>query len=162
HLDSGAIIWPLLINGIGLGLLMDEGRSNSCSPRPNTRKRFGDRQRDFEWDKRVKEDDSDSPAHSGATANSDATRQDKGNPLRAPDAPADDTKNFTNEDYLNSTAIFSDVKKIVISKRFQGGEIVNVCGGTDVNLIQADIQQPIVIDVFQLFAGMKIIVPAHW
>lgn len=162
HLDIGAFIWPLVIIGIGLWLLMGQGRSNPCPPRPNRRQRFGDRQRDYEWDKRVKEDDSDGPAHSGATAFSDATRPDEGSPFGAPDAPADDTKNFTNEDYLKSTAIFSDVKKIVISKRFQGGEIVNVCGGTDVNLIQADIQQPIVIDVFQLFAGMKIIVPAHW
>lgn len=69
---------------------------------------------------------------------------------------------FTDEDFLNSTAIFSEEKKIVTSRNLQGGEVVNIFGGTDINLIQADIQEPIVIDIFQLFAGTKIIVPANW
>src|SRR5690606_23450899 len=69
---------------------------------------------------------------------------------------------FSNEDYLKSTSIFGDQKKTIISKSFKGGEVVNVFGGTDINLIQADIQHPVVIDVFQIFAGTKIIIPAHW
>ncbi len=162
HFDIGAFIWPAVIIGIGLWLLMGRSRSGPCAPRPDRHRRFRERYRDYEWDKRVKENESDSPADGGATAFSDAARPDESRPFGEPDAPAGDASGLTNEDYLKSTAIFSDVKKIVISKRFQGGEIVNVCGGTDVNLIQADIQQPIVIDVFQLFAGTKIIVPAHW
>lgn len=66
------------------------------------------------------------------------------------------------EDYLTSTAIFSEEKKILTSNNLQGGEIVNIFGGSDINLMHADIQGPIVIDLFQLFAGTKIIVPAHW
>lgn len=69
---------------------------------------------------------------------------------------------YSAEDYLNSTAIFSEEKKIITSRNLQGGEVVNIFGGTDINLIQADIQGPIVIDIFQLFAGTKIIVPANW
>lgn len=69
---------------------------------------------------------------------------------------------YSDEDYLNSTAIFSEEKKIITSRNLQGGEVVNIFGGTDINLIQADIQEPIVIDIFQLFAGTKIIVPANW
>lgn len=68
----------------------------------------------------------------------------------------------TRAEFVSSTAIFSEVKKQVFSKNFKGGDIVNVFGGTDINLIQADVNGPVVIDVFQLFAGTKIIVPAHW
>lgn len=68
----------------------------------------------------------------------------------------------SDEDFLNSTAIFSEEKKIVTSRNLQGGEVVNIFGGTDINLIQADVQGPIVIDIFQIFAGTKLIVPANW
>lgn len=72
------------------------------------------------------------------------------------------TSGSFNENFLNSTAIFSEEKKILTTKNLQGGEVLNIFGGTDINLLQADIQEPIVIDVFQIFAGTKIIVPAHW
>ncbi|MGV3760957.1 LiaF transmembrane domain-containing protein [Parapedobacter sp.] len=158
--DIGAFIWPAVIIGIGLWLLTGKRRGGPYGPRPGRRQRYRARYGDYEWDKRVK-DQPDSPANSGATAFDETGNFDENRPFGETDA-GDEPSGLTNEDYLKSTAVFSDVKKIVISKRFQGGEIVNVCGGTDVNLIQADIQQPIVIDVFQLFAGTKIIVPAHW
>ena len=54
------------------------------------------------------------------------------------------------------------LKKNIISKNFRGGEIVNIMGGADINLMQADIQGPVVLEVVQIFGGTKIIVPAHW
>ncbi len=159
--DIGAFIWPAVIIGIGLWLLSGRSRSGPCAPRPDKRHRFRDRYSDYEWDKRVN-DEPNGPVNSGATAFNESAAFDEHRPFNETDTAPDDASGLTNDDYLKSTAVFSDVKKTVISKRFQGGEIVNVCGGTDVNLIQADIQQPIVIDVFQLFAGTKIIVPAHW
>lgn len=157
--DIGAFIWPAVIIGIGLWLLMGKGKGGPFAPGPDRRRRFRERYGDYEWDKRVK-DEPNGPANSGATAFSETAGFDED---RSPDgADRDEASGFTSEDYLKSTAVFSDVKKIVISKRFQGGEVVNICGGTDVNLIQAEIHHPIVIDVFQLFAGMKIIVPSHW
>ncbi|HWK59341.1 MAG TPA: hypothetical protein VNQ80_18510 [Parapedobacter sp.] len=158
--DIGAFIWPAVIIGVGLWLLTGRGKGGPCPPRRDRRRRFRERYGDYEWDKRVK-DEPDGPVNSGATAFHETTF-DENHPFGDKDTVYGDTSGLTNDDYLKSTAVFSDVKKTVISKRFQGGEIVNVCGGTDVNLIQADIQQPIVIDVFQLFAGTKIIVPAHW
>lgn len=161
HFDIGAFIWPAVIIGIGLWLLMGKGRSGPCAPRPDRRRQFRERYGDYEWDKRVT-DEPNGPANSGATAFKETADFSEPRPFGETDTENDDQNGLTSDDYLKSTAVFSDVKKTVISKRFQGGEIVNVCGGTDVNLIQADIQQPIVIDVFQLFAGTKIIVPAHW
>ncbi|MEC3878718.1 LiaF transmembrane domain-containing protein [Parapedobacter sp. 10938] len=159
--DIGAFVWPVVIIGIGLWLLSGKSRRGPCPPPPDRRHRYRARYRDYEWDKRVK-DQPDSPASSGATAFGGTGNFDEGRPLDETDTAGGGPSSLTSEDYLKSTAIFSDIKKIVISKRFQGGEIVNVCGGTDVNLVQADIQQPVVIDVFQLFAGTKIIVPSHW
>ena len=145
--NIGVFIWPLAIIGIGLWLLMGRGKGAPNAPRPGRRQRFRERYSDYGWNKHAN-DQQEGPA-------------DEHRPFGDADA-AGNSDGVTNNDYLKSTAVFSDIKKTIISKRFQGGEIVNVCGGTDVNLIQADIQQPIVIDVFQLFAGTKIIVPAHW
>lgn len=65
-------------------------------------------------------------------------------------------------EFVNTTAVFSEIKKIITSKEFKGGEMVNVFGGTDLNLMQTDINKPVVINLFQIFAGTKIIVPSNW
>jgi hypothetical protein len=68
----------------------------------------------------------------------------------------------SNEDYIDSTVIFGSVKKNVISKNFKGGDAVTIFGGTEINLNQADVEGKIVLDLTQIFAGTKLIVPAHW
>jgi predicted membrane protein len=72
--------------------------------------------------------------------------------------------NATNysHDYIDSTAIFAGVKRNVISKNFKGGEVVSVFGGNEINLTQADMQHPIVLDTVQVFGGTTLIVPPHW
>src|SRR5690606_393979 len=54
HFDIGSIIWPAVIIGIGLWLLMGKGRGGPCRPRPGRQQRYRDRYGDYEWDKRVK------------------------------------------------------------------------------------------------------------
>lgn len=155
HFDIGAFLWPGIIIGIGLWLLLGKDRGGNSPRGPNRQRRYrpGDRQH-YEWDKRVDygaegNQQSDSSASSGATA------------FEEPEEPQA-SNTFSSDDYLKSTAVFSEVRKILISKNFQGGEVVNIFGGTDINLMQADIHEPIIINVFQLFAGTKIIVPSHW
>jgi len=153
--DIGPFLWPTLIIGIGLWLLLGKGRTGPHPPRFDRRHRFRRRYDSgyYEWDKRVVNEQPDSPASGGAPAfNQEFSQAEE----------SEEFAGFSSEDYLKSTSIFGDVKKTIISKNFQGGEVVNIFGGTDINLIQADIQQPIVIDVFQIFAGTKIIVPSHW
>lgn len=65
-------------------------------------------------------------------------------------------------DRIDSTSIFGGIKKNVVSKNFQGGDILNFFGGTEINLLQADIQGIVKINVVQVFGGTKIIVPANW
>lgn len=68
----------------------------------------------------------------------------------------------TGEDFINSTTIFGGIEKSVLSKTFKGGEIVNICGGTELNLSQADIEGKVVLDITQVLGGTKLIVPSHW
>ncbi|WP_299826349.1 hypothetical protein [uncultured Pontibacter sp.] len=66
------------------------------------------------------------------------------------------------EEYVDATAIFGGVKKNIISKNFRGGEVVSVFGGTELNMSQADLQQPAVLEATQIFGGTTLVVPAHW
>ncbi|MGH7238174.1 MAG: LiaF domain-containing protein [Candidatus Saccharimonadales bacterium] len=66
------------------------------------------------------------------------------------------------DDYINTTAIFGEVKKNVISKSFRGGRITNLCGETKIYLGNADINGTAIIDISQLFGEVKIWVPTDW
>lgn len=69
----------------------------------------------------------------------------------------------TSDDFLDTVTVFGGVKKNIISKTFQGGEITTFFGGTELNLMQADIVNGrIVIDITQIFGGTKLIVPSNW
>jgi hypothetical protein len=78
---------------------------------------------------------------------------------------ADSRKDFADSnsaDYIDSVTIFGGVKKNIFSKTFRGGELVTIFGGTDINLTQADVPHPIILDITQIFGGAKLIVPPHW
>ena len=90
-----------------------------------------------------------------------------------PDSPIDPTaeaaytKNDMREDraegnWLDVVSIFGNIKKMVYSKKFKGGDIVSIFGGAEVNLTQADFEGRIVIEMVQVFGGAKLIVPPHW
>ena len=66
------------------------------------------------------------------------------------------------EDEPLALSIFGGVKKTILSKDFKGGEVVNVFGGVELDFTQADISGPTIIDITQVFGGIKIIVPANW
>lgn len=68
----------------------------------------------------------------------------------------------TDEEYLDSVSIFGGVKKVIISKKFRGGEVTNIFGGSEIDLSQADFEDGIQLEVTQVFGGTKLIVPANW
>jgi predicted membrane protein len=68
----------------------------------------------------------------------------------------------SSEDYIDATSVFGGVHKVVVSKNFKGGDIVNIFGGCDINLTQADFTGTVTIDFVQIFGGAKIIVPTDW
>jgi hypothetical protein len=75
---------------------------------------------------------------------------------------AGQSSDYLSSDAIDSVSIFSGVKKVVTSKNFRGGDIVCFMGGAEVILSQADIQGPVELEIFQMFGGTKLIVPAHW
>jgi predicted membrane protein len=77
-------------------------------------------------------------------------------------SPAVNTGRKSGDNWLDVVTIFGNVKKLVYSKNFKGGDIVSIFGGTEINLTQADFNGEIVIELVQIFAGAKIIVPPHW
>ena len=66
------------------------------------------------------------------------------------------------DEVMESVSIFGGVKKNVISKSFKGGELVTVFGGSEINLMQADIQGKVKLEIVQIFGGTKLIIPANW
>ncbi len=72
------------------------------------------------------------------------------------------TPTETNENKIEITAIMGGVKRIVISKDFQGGEINCVMGGAEINLTQADIQGRTILEVNNILGGTKLVIPANW
>jgi predicted membrane protein len=75
---------------------------------------------------------------------------------------ADTATTFSNEDHVNATSVFGGTKKNILSKKFKGGEIVNIFGGTELNLSQADITDEAVIEMTTIFGGTKLIIPSNW
>jgi len=76
----------------------------------------------------------------------------------------DDTSSYTatGDDYLDNVTVLCNLKRTVISKDFKGGDIVGFMGNTKLNLAQADIQEPVVIDITQTMSKTKITVPPDW
>jgi predicted membrane protein len=68
----------------------------------------------------------------------------------------------SSEDAIDSTVIFSGQNRVVVSKDFKGGTVTAIFGGADYNLIQADFQDKIELDVTCIFGGVEIILPANW
>jgi predicted membrane protein len=66
------------------------------------------------------------------------------------------------EDFVESTSIFGGAKKIIISKNFRGGDLVNIFGGTELDLSQADFSGTAVIELTTIFGGTKLLVPSNW
>ena len=70
--------------------------------------------------------------------------------------------NYSQDDIVDSTNIFSGTKKVVLSKNFKGGEIVSVFGGCEIDLTQADMTSPADLEVTAIFGGATLIVPSNW
>lgn len=66
------------------------------------------------------------------------------------------------DDYIDSTCIFGGTKKNILSKNFKGGDIVNIFGGSEINLSQADFNGRVELEVTQIFGGTKLYVPSNW
>lgn len=67
-----------------------------------------------------------------------------------------------NAEYIDVNAVFGGIKKSIQSKNFKGGEIVSFMGGCELNFMYADIQQPVELEINNVFGGTKLIIPSDW
>lgn len=66
------------------------------------------------------------------------------------------------EDSIALDVAFGERTNIITSKQFKGGTIDASFGNAKVNLLQAEGETPITIDVNISFGGLEIYVPSHW
>ncbi|MGV8040199.1 MAG: LiaI-LiaF-like domain-containing protein [Thermoanaerobaculaceae bacterium] len=80
---------------------------------------------------------------------------DAGPPPMAPPAASDD--------YVDGLAVLGGFKRVVTSKRFQGGSLTAFMGGCEVDLRRAGIEgDSAVIDTLAFWGGITIYVPEDW
>lgn len=66
------------------------------------------------------------------------------------------------DDYINTTVVFGEIRKIIISKDFKGGKIHNFFGCTELDFTYADLTGTAILDVSQACGTIEIIVPCDW
>ncbi len=72
------------------------------------------------------------------------------------------TEDKSTEDRIHFDIVFGGVKKNIVSKNFQGGEMRTIFGGAELNFSQCDMAEKAEIDITQVFGGIKMIIPQHW
>jgi len=77
-------------------------------------------------------------------------------------SPTLEDETYSQDDYVDATSIFGGTKKNIISKNFRGGDLVNIFGGSEINLTQADFSGTAVIELTTIFGGTTLIVPSNW
>ncbi|PWK80320.1 cell wall-active antibiotic response 4TMS protein YvqF [Mucilaginibacter oryzae] len=154
--DSGRIVGPLAVIGFGMWLILR--RNKHFDPqnwknefKTNDWDKWGKKQ-PFQFDKNepvvdytVKDENTDVPPVDPYTQKQD-----------------DFNSKYSGDDYIDTVSIFGGVNKAILSKKFRGGDIVNIFGGAELDFTQADINGRVVIDITQIFGGTKIIVPSNW
>lgn len=138
--DLRSFIFPIIVIALGLWLIVR--RNNQHQP----------------WDKKVK------GFESGGFTPGDATFVPEADYVVKPDGytASEPTAAPIDDDYLDAVAVFGGVKRVIMSKDFKGGEIVNFCGGAEIDLTRADINGMVTIEITQVFGGTKLVVPPHW
>ncbi len=174
HISFNNLFWPVILIAIGFYLITSVSKKNRLKIQPSTSK-------EPLWDKRVN-DEKVSPStdvNNNRTMKftdftefeeeKQTTNGNKENSSNQNYAEADVNQKESNsewadrqENYIDSTSVFSSNKINVVSRRFNGGNIVNIFGGTEINLMHADVVEPASLEVVQLFGGSTIIAPAHW
>jgi predicted membrane protein len=74
----------------------------------------------------------------------------------------DEEVDISDEEFLESNAIFGAVDKSIVSKDFKGAKVNSYFGGTELNLTKADIVKSATIETNTVFGGTSIIVPSGW
>jgi predicted membrane protein len=144
------ILWPVLIICFGIWLIL---------------KRTGrwDKPKYYDWSSKKWSHD----YNPSQNPNEPVVDYTINNPTDVPPTSSSSTSTdsgfrATADDYLDAVSVFGGVKKTILSKNFKGGEVVNVFGGAELDFTQSNINGQVVIDITQIFGGVKIVVPSNW
>lgn len=67
------------------------------------------------------------------------------------------------DDLIDEVSVFSGSEKTITSKNFRGGRITSIFGGSELNFTKAELSESNnVIELFYMFGGSTIVVPADW
>ncbi len=144
-LDAGAIVWPGMLITFGIWMIVRRNQTTHWD-----KKSWKNKWESSKYDFNVQQPISAEPVTDFNTATDTNTAGTQSQPF------------YSGDEHLEAISIFGSVKKTIYSKNFQGGEVVNVFGGAEIDLTQADIIGRVYIDVTQVFGGVKMIVPSHW
>ena len=133
-----ATIWPILLVGIGVAILLGRFRGKS------RRQRF--------WDNFV-----NNTASVGDTTNNPG-------PTVLGASWRKFGRHFSSEDSsINYSAVFAGIKHRITSKKFNGGNIVAVWGGFQLDLTGAEMEgDTAVIDMTMFMGGGELRIPEGW
>ncbi|MFC3379937.1 LiaI-LiaF-like domain-containing protein [Rugamonas sp. CCM 8940] len=98
-----------------------------------------------------------SGATGGAATGGASSAENKGE-----DKGENKSENKGDDAVINVTAVMGSYVRRVSSQHFRGGEVTAVMGGCELDLRQCSIDGEAVLDVFALFGGIQIKVPADW
>ncbi|MBV9962842.1 MAG: hypothetical protein JO072_11400 [Parafilimonas sp.] len=84
-------------------------------------------------------------------------KQDYNSSAEVKTEPQDESAEF-----IEINAVFGSINKLILSKNFKGGEINAFMGGSEINLLQADISQTIYLEINNVFGGTKLLLPGNW
>ncbi len=66
-------------------------------------------------------------------------------------------------EYIDEFGIFSGGERVVASQNFRGGRVTSIFGGLKINLLNSTLADGHnMIDVFTIFGGIELVVPASW
>lgn len=66
------------------------------------------------------------------------------------------------QEYVNVNSVFGGCKKNIFSKDFRGGIVNCFMGGAELNLSQAGMKVPAILEINNVFGGTKLVVPSDW
>jgi hypothetical protein len=157
--DAGRIVWPVAIIIAGLWMIL---RKNQNWGQNDFAKKWEDKW-ESKWNSKNYRNGNPfqpitpDPATTGDTAADTTTGSATNSASGSTNIPP-----LSGDDYLDTVSVFGGVNKTILSKKFRGGDIVNIFGGTELDFTQADISGRVVIDITQIFGGTKIIIPSNW
>lgn len=155
HIDFNILFWPVIFIAVGFALISGRrGNKNFFPPRPIP-------PTTPIWDKRVT-DENDATSENSSQYRAGFNQDSKESSAFENERGSKTTQDSYRDEYVDSTSVFSSNKINVVSKNFKGGNVVNIFAGTEINLMHADMTEPAVLEVTQLFGGSTIITPSHW